>query len=194
MVFNKSNPPPGFYVYLYLREDGTPYYCGKGSGIRAWITHRTKNKTTGKYNGIQIPKHKSRIIIVSYSLLELGAFALERKFIRWYGRADMGTGILYNKTDGGEGGSGVVRSEETRNKISKGNKGKNTGPQSEETKSKRRVAMLSRTPEEIKQWRDKISQSLKGKVTPQETIDKIRLAKLGKKRGNYNKLPSLQNN
>ena len=42
-----------------------------------------------------------------------------------FGRIDLGTGILHNMTNGGEGGSGRVLSEETRRKLSDANRGKN---------------------------------------------------------------------
>ena len=97
-----------YYTYAYLREDRTPYYIGKGKGNRVY--RRSKRD-------IKPPKDKSRILILKQNLTEQEAFRHEIYMIAVFGRKDLGTGVLYNKTGGGDGVSGLVHTEETRKKI-----------------------------------------------------------------------------
>ena len=89
--------PNRFYTYAYLREDRTPYYIGKGTGKRIY------NRTKGD---IKPPRDKSRIIFLKQNLTEEEAFKHEKYMIAVFGRKDLGTGILHNRTNGGEGSSG----------------------------------------------------------------------------------------
>ena len=104
-----------YYIYSYLREDYSPYYIGKGSGKRAY--------TKGPKE-VKPPKDKSRVKIIKADLTEEEAFLLEKLYILMFGRIDLGTGILRNKSDGGDGSSGAVRSAETREKLRQANIGK----------------------------------------------------------------------
>jgi hypothetical protein len=129
-IYNKSHTPPGFYIYAYLRKsNNTPYYIGKGQGSRAWGKHH-----------FRIPKDITKIIILESDLTEIGALALERRMINWYGRKDLCTGILNNKTDGGDGSTNPSVETRIKQGANKGkvpwNKGLLTGPRSVESRAK----------------------------------------------------------
>ena len=153
-----------YYTYAYLREDKTPYYIGKGSGKRIYSKDRT----------IKPPKDKSRIIYLKQNLTEEEAFRHEIYMIDVFGRKDLGTGILYNMTNGGEGSSGWVPSEESRRKMSQSSKGKT---HSKETRRKMGEAkkgntyMLGKTLSE--ETRRKMSEAHKGKTLSEEHKRKI---------------------
>ena len=109
-MYSKQRTPVGYYVYAYLRDDGTPYYIGKGKNKRAW--------SKGRKDTVYPPRDHSKIVFLESNLTNIGALALERRYIRWYGRKNQGTGILRNGTDGGEGGNGHIPSNETKDKHS----------------------------------------------------------------------------
>jgi hypothetical protein len=96
-----------FYTYAYLREDGTPYYIGKGK------KDRIHNPL---HNSIHLPP-KERRIFLKQNLTEEEAFKHEIYMIDVFGRKDLGTGILRNMTNGGQGVSGRVASKYFRKRI-----------------------------------------------------------------------------
>ena len=137
-----------YYTYAYLREDRTPYYIGKGSGDRI-------NKNHGR------PCSKpplDRRIKLKIDLTEEEAFRHEIYMIAVFGRKDLETGILYNKSNGGEGNSGLIMSQESREKMSKASKGKKKPPGHGEKVSKAKKGKPS---------------ALRGRVMPEEHKAKI---------------------
>jgi hypothetical protein len=167
-----------FYSYLWLREDGTPRYVGKGSGKRAYIRH-------GKFYP---PIDKSRIVVFP-AAAESEAFAAEKVFIDLFGRKDVGLGCLHNRTDGGDGVSGMCHSEDAKKRISRAllghkTKGMTGRHHSEETKQKMSLSSKGQIPwVKGKTWseasRQKLSISATGRKMSAEAIEKMAAAKRG---------------
>lgn len=105
-----------FVVYAYCRKDGTFYYIGKGRPGRPFSKRR---------EGIRPPQDRDRILILHTGLSEQTAFDFETNLIIFYGRKDLGTGLLRNMTNGGEGVAGWVPDEEWRRKKSEDMTGEN---------------------------------------------------------------------
>ena len=114
------------YVYQYLREDGSPYYIGKGK----------KNRKTDSHGKIPVPSNPDRIVILHKNLTDKEAIDIEIALIAKYGRKDKGTGILRNMTDGGQGHAGRITSKETRQKLSEALTGKKMPAFSKEHREK----------------------------------------------------------
>jgi hypothetical protein len=172
-----------------MRQNGTPYYYGKGSGQRAF---------SGPHK-VPIPE-RSRILL-QYWASEIDAFEMEKFYIQLFGRKDIGTGILRNFADGGEGGfsgaivseehkeklrrlfTGIPKSAETRRKLSEANLGKKHSeescrkmseqrkgnqyrlgiPHTAESRKKISDGLKAQTPEMLK----KRAQSTKAALTPE---------------------------
>ena len=80
-----------YYTYIYWREDKSPRYVGKGCGDR--YNHPNHN--------VEVPPD-NLITFVVENTTEEWAFFMEMEMIDKWGRLDDGTGILENRTDGGD--------------------------------------------------------------------------------------------
>ena len=186
--------PNRFYTYAYLREDRTPYYIGKGQGKRIY---QTDGKPCKK-------PLKDRIIYLKQNLTEEEAFKHEIYMIAVFGRKDLGTGILHNRSEGGEGPSNP--SKETRKKMSEAKRGKKHSKETRKKHSENRRGSKNHfygkhhteeTKEKLKEinvgknlseeTKLKISKSGTGRILSEETRKNISKSKKGEKNPCYGK-------
>ena len=104
-----------FYVYLLWRSDNcplTPFYAGKGSGIRVLHHEMNSEHTNNKFKSRIIKKLLREEHSIGYSLEffhdENEALNREIELIKLIGRRNKDKGPLTNLTDGGEGTVGHV--------------------------------------------------------------------------------------
>lgn len=108
---------PGKFQYENFSFEFEPFYVGKGIGKRIDSHDKLKDTKTHKRAKIQkIKKLDLEIIKIKLfeSLSESSAFELEKSTIKLIGRKDKNEGPLLNLTDGGEGTSGKIYTEEEK--------------------------------------------------------------------------------
>jgi hypothetical protein len=115
-----------FYVYVYKDPRPTKnqqvVYVGKGMGDRMFYHWRKAvhhNKGFGALLALLRRNSLEPIIEqVAEFADEAEAFVEEMRLIALYGRRDLKSGTLFNLTDGGEGFSGAIRTEDWCQNIS----------------------------------------------------------------------------
>lgn len=164
-------------VYQWLREDGSPYYVGIGKPRRPY----TGKRRCGR------PPSKERIVILHENLEWEEACQIEKELIAFYGRKDLGTGILRNLTDGGEGVIGL--SEESKIKMSEAKRGKKLSES-----AKKKLSKANKGKKLSERTKRKISESKKGENNPfhgkkhsKETKKKLSEERKGEKNQFYGK-------
>jgi hypothetical protein len=191
-------PISEYYAYELKRKDnGVPFYVGKGSGNRCF------SKRRNTYCQAVMNKYGSEVHIVVKDKEEEFIFLVEQELIHKYKLLGI---LLTNMTDGGEGMSGHIHSEETRLKLSVAlkkciksdshrmnlSKAKTGQTHSEATKEKMRLVRKGRpsfmlSKKHTEESKQKISEALSGEKNPfygkihtNESIDLIIKANYGK--------------
>lgn len=177
-----------FYTYIFIDLNNlVPFYVGKGCAKRInkhFCDAKNNPKSQLHYKINELTKDKILIKQI-YCETEEEAFIREIHLISLYGRKNISTGPLLNKTDGGEGMSGHVYSQDQRLKMSKRQLGKiasfdtrkkisethKNKPKSLEHRKKISLANSGRNIDEL--WKQKISDARKGKKHSEETKRKI---------------------
>jgi hypothetical protein len=99
-----------FYIYFHINTfKNEIFYVGKGSGRRAF-----QKSNRNRYWINTTNKYEYDVIIIDENLTEEKAFELEIYYINKIGRKDLGFGTLVNMTNGGDGTSGNLPSEEQK--------------------------------------------------------------------------------
>lgn len=189
-----------YYVYILRdpRKEDEPFYVGKGKDKRA-ESHLNSNKEDNPFKTNVINKIKADGLnpVIEYhseNLTESVALNQEIALIKQYGRRDLGLGPLTNLTDGGEGTSGYIRTEESQakwyesrkisgykhsadviDKIAKSNTGKK---RSEETKRKLSESHLGKPQSE--ESNRKRSETQKGRTLPEKQKLFLSESRMGK--------------
>jgi group I intron endonuclease len=194
-----------FYVYTHTDpRTQLVRYVGKGKGRRAWEFKRRCAHHKNWISRLASEGLTPLVKLVETEKTEETAFQLEKLWIAAYRHAGM---PLTNLTDGGDGPSGWVPSDETKRRMSHAHKGKTL---SEETRRKmsearRKMSEANRGEKHPRygkahseETKKKLSEVMKGEKHPmfgksfsEEHKKNLSEAKKGEKHPNFGK-PSLR--
>lgn len=173
-----------YYIYRHIRPDTNQvFYVGKGKNTarkrhfeRAHIDQR-RNRFW--HNVVKKNQGKYAVEILLEFDNEPECDAKEIELIALYGRADLGKGTLTNLTDGGDGSTNIIHSEETRAKLRAAvadGKHPNFGKKlSAETCRRKSEALMGE------------KHHLYGKKLPPEWVENLAKSKLGAKNPYFGK-------
>jgi len=118
---------PGIYVYGDLVFYYEPFYIGKGTDNRDYHSAFDRHNSFKKNKIKSLNKKNIKVLSIKVfeDLNEQDSFNIETSIIKKIGRRDLKLGPLTNLTDGGEGRTNIIVSDETKNKISKTKKSQN---------------------------------------------------------------------
>ncbi len=166
-----------FYVYAYLRADGTPYYIGRGTGRRMFV-HR------GHTVGVP-PRHRIRVLQDGLTTKEADEW--ESDLIAILGKVREGTGCLRNWQDGGATRTGYRHKPEFAEYMRQVHKGKTLTAKQKEAFLAGKAAMTAEQRAEAArravqsrvangyrvtlETRRKMSEAMKGKNTYERTAE-----------------------
>ena len=160
------------YVYMYLDTDNVPFYVGKGTKDRYLVSRHIRKSSPNPFLKNKIRKVGTENIKIQFlhkNLNEEQAFYLEEYYIAGIGRRDLGLGPLCNLTNGGEGDSGRIFSEEHKRKLSASGKDKIFSGV-----TKLKISRAHKGKVLTEEHKLKISESSKGKILSEETKQKMR--------------------
>jgi hypothetical protein len=171
---------PVFYVYALFRENGVPFYIGKGKGDR-WSQHEQAARRGGSgiksaiIRDMQARGFKVVKVKIHEGLPEEVAHEYESVLIHAIGRGS--NGPLVNATDGGEGVTGLRHAKKARESISVAHRGRKKSL--EECAN---IAAGKRGTKASSEARANMARSQTGKTLSAETRAKMSAARRGKKR------------
>lgn len=166
-----------WYVYAHYIKSKVFYI---GIGVTKDRYKITRNRPPEWYNRVKLNKNRFSYLVLHTGLQKAQACELEKYYILKYGRVDLGTGVLTNRTAGAQGNT--QPSLETRKRIGDAQRNKIV---SEETRLKQSLAAQGRIAwnkgkpmtEAAKKHLSKINT---GKKLSAETIEKLRVTSTGK--------------